>query len=326
MKNPLVSVIVPIYNVEKYIKKCVESIINQTYKNLEIILVDDGSPDNCPQICDEFALKDSRIKVIHKKNGGLSDARNTGLDIMSGEWVVFVDSDDFVSKYYVENLYFLTQKYNADIAITSYKSFFDTNLEFSSKKITNEKIFLHSSKEAIKNMLYNKYYFVSAWRIIYKSTLFSNIRFPKGEIYEDLSTIPLVIFKSDKVAFCSVKDYFYLQRENSITGKIKEKNFFVFDAIARLESKFSDKEIKEALLHYKLISSLIFLKSSLKFQKINITKELKNNITANIKTILLNKNYSIKSKIASLILYIFGVRMYVFIYLLFCHIKMKNLG
>ncbi|MCR8685715.1 glycosyltransferase family 2 protein, partial [Campylobacter ureolyticus] len=95
---------VPVYNVEKYLKKCIQSIINQTYKNLEIILVDDGSSDNSGKICDEFAQKDNRIKVIHKTNGGLSDARNAGLDGMSGEWVSFVDSDDFISPYYVENL------------------------------------------------------------------------------------------------------------------------------------------------------------------------------------------------------------------------------
>ena len=107
MSNPLVSIIVPVYNVEKYLKKCIQNIIDQTYKNLEIILVDDGSSDNSGKICDEFAQKDNRIKVIHKINGGQADARNAGLDVMSGEWVSFIDSDDFVSPYYIENLYYL---------------------------------------------------------------------------------------------------------------------------------------------------------------------------------------------------------------------------
>lgn len=105
MNNLLVSIIVPVYNVEKYLKKCVQSIINQTYKNLEIILVDDGSSDNSGKICDEFAQKDNRIKVIHKINGGQADARNKALDIMNGEWVSFVDSDDFIDKFHIENLY-----------------------------------------------------------------------------------------------------------------------------------------------------------------------------------------------------------------------------
>ena len=94
---PLISVIVPIYNVEKYLDRCVDSIINQTYKNLEIILVDDGSPDNCPQMCDDYAKKDSRIKVVHKENGGLSDARNVGMEVATGEYVSFIDSDDYIS-------------------------------------------------------------------------------------------------------------------------------------------------------------------------------------------------------------------------------------
>lgn len=102
MLQPLISVIVPCYNVEEYLPKCIESILNQTYRNLEILLVDDGSPDNCGRICDEYAAKDSRIRIIHKKNGGLSDARNAALDVMTGEYVTFIDSDDYVSDDYVE--------------------------------------------------------------------------------------------------------------------------------------------------------------------------------------------------------------------------------
>lgn len=320
--NPLVSVIVPVYNVEKYLKKCIESIINQTYKNIEIILVDDGSTDNSDKICDEFSLKDSRIKVIHKKNGGLSDARNAGLDIMSGEWVVFVDSDDFGSKYYVENLFFLTQKYNVDIAITSFKKFYDLKQKFVPKKITNEKVLIHSAKDAIKNMFYIKHYTVSACGTIYKKNLFDEIRFPKGELYEDLSTIPLVIAKVNKIAFCDLKDYFYLQRDNSITGKIKEKNFYIFDILSKLESKFSDAGIKDAILWHKVQCSFAFLKSSLELKNsAKITNELKSNITSNIKTILFDGNYPLKSKIASLILYIFGVKIYTYFYSFFKFMK-----
>lgn len=109
MLQPLISVIVPCYNVEEYLPKCIESILNQTYRNLEILLVDDGSPDNCGRICDEYAAKDSRIRIIHKKNGGLSDARNAALDVMTGEYVTFIDSDDYVSDDYVEYLYPLAE-------------------------------------------------------------------------------------------------------------------------------------------------------------------------------------------------------------------------
>lgn len=104
-KEDLISIVIPVYKVELYLEKCIESIINQTYKNLEIIIVDDGSPDNCPKICDEYAQKDNRIKVIHKENGGLSDARNAGIDVAAGKYIAFVDSDDYVSNDYIEYMY-----------------------------------------------------------------------------------------------------------------------------------------------------------------------------------------------------------------------------
>ena len=117
MQNPLVSIIVPIYKVEPYLRRCLDSIVNQTYTNLEIILVDDGSPDGCPQICDEYAAKDKRIIVIHKENGGLSSARNAGLKIASGAFISFVDSDDWVNDHYIETLYLAQNKFNADLVI-----------------------------------------------------------------------------------------------------------------------------------------------------------------------------------------------------------------
>ena len=121
-EKPLISVIVPIYNVEEYINKSVRSIVNQTYENLEIILVDDGSSDGCPQICDKWAEQDKRIKVIHKQNGGLSDARNAGIDIMKGEYVSFVDGDDYIDERYIEVLYNNLVKYNADVSQVSFNN------------------------------------------------------------------------------------------------------------------------------------------------------------------------------------------------------------
>ena len=126
--NDLISVILPIYNVEKYLRKCVDSLLKQTYKNLEIILVDDGSPDNCPLICDELAKIDSRVKVLHKKNGGLSDARNYGLDHCNGNYVVFVDSDDFVNINMIDYLYKAIKNQNADIAICNFRNVYENEL------------------------------------------------------------------------------------------------------------------------------------------------------------------------------------------------------
>ena len=121
MSKPLLSIIVPVYNVEKYIERCIKSILNQSFTNFELILVDDGSPDNCGKICDEYKKKDSRIKVIHKKNGGLSDARNAGIERAKGEYIAFVDSDDFINKYMYEILYKNAKKWDADISICNFK-------------------------------------------------------------------------------------------------------------------------------------------------------------------------------------------------------------
>ena len=116
LENPLISVIVPVYNVEQYLKTCVDSVLNQSYKNWELILVDDGSPDNCPQICDIYVAKDDRVKVIHKENGGASSARNAALDIATGEYITFLDSDDFWHNDYLSTMIELCMQYNADIA------------------------------------------------------------------------------------------------------------------------------------------------------------------------------------------------------------------
>ena len=124
---PLISVIVPIYNVEKYLDRCVDSIINQTYKNLEIILVDDGSPDNCPQMCDDYAKKDSRIKVVHKENGGLSDARNVGMEVATGEYVSFIDSDDYISLDFYETLLETIVDNDSDIVECGVVKFYEDN-------------------------------------------------------------------------------------------------------------------------------------------------------------------------------------------------------
>ena len=149
----LISVVVPIYNVENYIKKCVDSILSQTYKNLEIILVDDGSPDNCPQICDEYAQKDNRIKVIHKENGGLSDARNAGIDISKGKFITFIDSDDYIEKDYVEVLYNSIKENASDMAIGSHKAIYDNGTILN--KETGEKSVL-DSKNVLERILYDE--------------------------------------------------------------------------------------------------------------------------------------------------------------------------
>ena len=178
MVDPLISVIVPIYKVEDYLKRCVESIRNQTYKNLEIILVDDGSPDHCGEICDGYKKIDERVRVIHKSNGGLSDARNAGLDIMTGEYVTCIDSDDFVSKYYVENLYIAIKEGNCDISASQFVDYYDTDPILPGEKVKRIEIEVLNRADAYKRMLYQNGFEVCAVAKLYKCSFFDGVRYP----------------------------------------------------------------------------------------------------------------------------------------------------
>lgn len=218
--NPLISIIVPVYDVEKYLKKCIQSIVDQTYKNLEIILVDDGSSDNSGKICDEFAQKDSRIKVIHKINGGQADARNKALDIMNGEWVSFVDSDDFIHSSHVENLYLQAVRNNSDICVCgfkivdeNYKIIKSIKINFSDS-LNGNLAFKYSLNSKIDPSLCNK---------IFKSSLFKSVRFVKGIYYEDRELIHRIFYKADRVSFLDSESYFYLERVGSTMNHINKK-------------------------------------------------------------------------------------------------------
>ena len=218
MLQPLISVIVPCYNVEEYLPKCIESILNQTYRNLEILLVDDGSPDNCGRICDEYAAKDSRIRIIHKKNGGLSDARNAALDVMTGEYVTFIDSDDYVSDDYVEYLYKIIKESGVKLSVSSYQTFVDDS---SAEICTNNPLFVKivHTNDALTGMFYQQIFDTSAWAKMYHRSLFSDgIRYPKGWLYEDLPTTYRLMMKCDYIAFGNYRSYFYRIRNTSIEG------------------------------------------------------------------------------------------------------------
>ncbi len=211
--TPKISVIVPVYKVEKYLYQCVESIICQTYKNLEIILVDDGSPDNCPEMCDEWASKDSRIKVIHKQNGGLSDARNAGIDVATGRYLFFIDSDDIIEKNCIKDLYDLLVRYDVDISIIT-KFVFEDGKPIDIDGITAEEPIYGTSYEMLKLMF--KRFYCEAWGKLYKAELFDTLRYPKGMIYEDYYLTPRLISKAKNAVFCNSKQYYYRLRENSI--------------------------------------------------------------------------------------------------------------
>ena len=312
MNNPLVSIIVPVYNVEKYLKKCVQSIINQTYKNLEIILVDDGSSDNSGKICDEFAQKDNRIKVIHKTNGGLSDARNAGLDVMSGEWVSFVDSDDFIDKFHIENLYLQALRNHSDICVCGFKivnedyqTIRNIKVKFSDS-LSGNLAFKYSLNSKIDPSFCNK---------IFKSSLFKNTRFVKGICYEDRELIHRIFYKVDRVSFLDSESYFYLKRVGSTMNHINKKKiddrFIVIDYI---EKFLKNKNIFEKYKKEFIICYLLNVYMSVSFQIAKYSKHYNNDIKymilnsdtnmLTIKNIFLLLGISVKKMVA---LYIFKI-------------------
>lgn len=216
-EQQLISVIVPVYNVAEYLPECVDSIINQTYKNLEIILVDDGSTDACPDICDEYAKRDSRIRVIHKENGGLSDARNAGLDICTGEWIGFVDSDDYISPFMYEKMYAIAIKNSADV-VACYATR-DARVKLDSNGSFNTLVFDQREK-MIEYIFLGKYggSFVSVCVKLYKKHLFDSIRFPVGRTTEDgFIVVDLINITSKMVVLTNIL-YYYRVRIGSITN------------------------------------------------------------------------------------------------------------
>lgn len=218
MKNhPLITVIVPIYKVEQYLSLCIESILKQTYTNLEIILVDDGSPDQCGKICDCYAKVDSRIKVIHKINGGLSDARNTAIEIMNGNYLLFIDSDDYVAENHIEHLFNLIDETKADMAIEIWQTFYENTFPSVNKSEKEIKEIITPEK-ALTKMFYQKDFDTSACAKLYKRELFNGIRYPKGLLYEDLFTTYRLIQQCEKIVYSNHKGYYYLLRNTSIEG------------------------------------------------------------------------------------------------------------
>ena len=243
--SKLISIIVPIYNVENYLERCLDSILKQTYKKIEIILVDDGSTDKSGTICDEYAKKDNRIKVIHKKNGGLSDARNHGLAIATGDYIGFVDSDDYIAEDMFETLYNLNEEFKSDISIVSYYEYYNGKLisvRDSEQKISMNKV------EAIKELLIDTRIQSYAWNKLFKKDLFKDLNFPTGKNFEDIATTLLLFEKANKVVLFESPKYYYLRRDDSIIGVRNTKTYtdyleVIYDKYLYLKNKYPEIEI-----------------------------------------------------------------------------------
>lgn len=213
MDEVLISVVVPVYNVEHYLKKCVDSICHQTYRNLEIILVDDGSTDCSGSLCDEFATSDSRIRVIHKSNGGLSDARNAGMELASGEWWMFVDSDDYIAPDTAETLLLAAVENHCEIAICNMMRIYeDGKQEPFYCPVTEPTIWAGEQRfETLRQP--------SVCNKLFRADLFKELRFPKRKFYEDTFVYHVLAHRANRIALTGLSGYYYLSRRESILGQ-----------------------------------------------------------------------------------------------------------
>lgn len=256
-KKPLISIIVPIYNVDKYLKKCIDSLLNQTYKNLEIILVDDGSTDNSGKICDEYSKRDNRIIVFHQKNSGVSTTRNKGLEISTGEYIGFVDPDDYISPIMYDVLYNILKQSSADISMCDYECFDSESINFCESK----DFIIYDKKQALCELVLDRNITSHLWNKLYKSELFDGIKFPENKIYEDVGTIYLVIEKANKIIHNKSVLYAYYQRPTSLCNTISENR--ISNYIEMVNNRYNYlllkfPELKKVLQCSRIKSSLVF--------------------------------------------------------------------
>lgn len=257
-KIPKVSIIVPIYNVEKYLDRCIQSLVNQTLNDIEIILVDDGSPDNCPSMCDEYAQKDNRIKVIHKQNAGLGYARNSGLDIATGEYVAFIDSDDYVDLSMYKTLYKRAETINADAVFCGFKTEIFPNNWHESKEVyedqlwegNNVKEFMYNMIASGKGVRQERLYQMSVWHAIYRRDIIinHNILFPseRDVVSEDIPFQIDFLKNANKVLYLNAHFYYYCLNETSLSSTFKKEKFYGYNKLREcLLSKINETEYRQ---------------------------------------------------------------------------------
>lgn len=266
-ESPLISIIIPVYNVAPFLSQCIQSVLDQTYTHLEVIIVDDGSTDESPAICDKFAKLDTRIKVIHKKNGGLSDARNAGLDIASGDFIGFVDSDDWIENDMYETLYNLLNKYQADISACAHYIEYGTKTKavFESKEIIT---FNH--KDAMMALIKDKIIRNYVWEKLYKRELFNNLRFPVGKSFEDAALSYKIFYRANKTVLIQAPKYHYRIRSGSLTNTTFNpiKEFQLVQALhdqyqfVKQQQAISEKPLKLLKKAFHLINHIIIMRPS----------------------------------------------------------------
>lgn len=315
MENPTISIIVPVYNVEKYLDRCIQSILNQTFKDFELILVDDGSTDNSGFICEKYKEMDNRIVVIHKENGGLSSARNTGLDIAIGKYIGFVDSDDYINENMYEILYNEAIKNNSDVVVSDFEKVCE-NKEHINYKLDKYEIENYNNIEALNQLFESKnVIFIVAWNKLYKRQIFNNLRYEEGKIYEDEFIIHKILYESKITTFIDLKLYYYVQRENSITqSKFSVKNLMAIEAMEDRIQFFKKMKKIDLMQKSEVLYIGVFFRSYNKAKE-NLSeykkefKKYKKYFNRNIFNFLENPLFSYKAKIIFLI---FSVSPYIY--------------
>lgn len=271
MKNIVVSIIVPIYNIEAYLPQCLESIINQTYKNLDIILINDGSTDKSKVICVQYASDDDRIRVIHKDNGGLSTARNAGLDIAHGEWVSFIDGDDWMEPDMIEVLLEAAYKTNSEISCCNIKLIQDN--KFSIEVNNTNQLKIYDKISAFRQILKGELRF-EVWNKLFKKDIIANTRFIVGQTYEDVYFDRIVFSKVTKVSYIDKALYCYrVSRPGSTCSSFKESRFVIFNEIEQISiylNNLNQKKISAQYIKYGAETAISFYVDAL---RLNCGKE-----------------------------------------------------
>lgn len=300
-KEPLISIIIPVYKVEKYIKRCLDSVVNQTYKNLEIILVDDGTPDNSGKICDEYAKKDKRIKIIHKENGGVSDARNKGIEQATGKYIGFVDSDDYIDVNMYEILKNTIEKENADIASCKYVRFAEY-VEFDSQKY-DKKTIEYNQEEYMK-----KFFKIGTqecvyypWNKLYKKSIICSDQYPKGLTSEDVVGTYKALLKAKKIVEINYPYYYYFYNKKSITGsKFSNKDLDlikIWDIVIKISNENNQKYLEYSKINRMRIDYTLLMRMAIQLNYKEINEKYKKQYLQMLSDLKKNKSKLLKSKI-----------------------------
>lgn len=319
-----ISIVIPVYNVEKYIEKCINSIKNQTYKNFEAIIVDDGSQDESINIAKKLATGDDRFVFYTKENGGLSSARNFGIEKVTSDYITFIDSDDFITEDYLEYLYSLIKKYNVKLSICSLYNYFEKSGK--TLALGNGEEGSLTAPEAIEKMCYHDMVDTCAYAKIYHKSLFDNIRFPEGKLFEDIGTTYKLFLESGNIAYGFNEKYHYVIRENSIvTSGYNERKLDLLEMTDNLK--------KDLLPQFESLSKainrrMLYARFSTLNQMFNIPSEYEKTreeiieyIKSNSKDVFSDEKTPRRDKLAILVLNIFGFKIYKYMWKMYLSYK-----